>query len=74
MAAEFLVPYENAIDAIKELWSIRKSFSHLVQTSELRLIQPDNINMSPVNGRKIISFQFTMLRKPKEVFEVVHKL
>lgn len=56
---------------MNELYELREKFAHLVQVSEIRMVQADNMAMSPAKGRTCLGLHFTWYRKANEVLAVL---
>ena len=57
--SEYLLPREHAVDAIRALHGIARTFAHLVQTSEIRTVAADELWLSPATGRATVGIHFT---------------
>lgn len=57
--SEYLLPRGHAVDAIRALHGIARTFAHLVQTSEVRTVAADDLWLSPCQGRATVGIHFT---------------
>lgn len=72
---EFFVRYEDFTTVMDVLYSIRDSFLHLVQVTEVRMCAPDDIPMSPAKGSTAyIGIHFTWYRKHAQIVAALPKI
>jgi xylitol oxidase len=59
LQSEYLVPYDDAPMAFRALDGIRERIAPLVQISEIRTVEADDLWLSPVFERRSVAFHFT---------------
>jgi len=59
LQSEYLVPRQNAFEALQAIDQLRNSIAPLLQISEIRSIAADDLWMSPCFGRDCIAIHFT---------------
>jgi alditol oxidase len=59
LQSEYLVPRQQAFEALQVIDQLRGSIAPLLQISEIRSIAADNLWMSPCYGRDCIAIHFT---------------
>jgi xylitol oxidase len=60
LQAEYFVPFDVAVPAIKAIGSLRSEIARLIQITEIRSIAEDKLWMSPCYGRSSIAIHFTL--------------
>ena len=65
---EFFVKYSDLLSALDAIYSIRDSFRHLLQVTEIRMVKGDNLPLSPAKGNDdYVGIHFTWKRMYKEI-------
>ncbi len=59
LQSEYFVPFEDAYDALEEMFEMSDQISPHLLISEIRTIDEDNLWMSPAYGQPIVSIHFT---------------
>jgi xylitol oxidase len=59
LQTEYLVPRDNAVEAVLAIDAVRDQFAPLLQISEVRTIAADELWMSTAYGRASVAFHFT---------------
>jgi alditol oxidase len=60
LQAEYFVPMESAVEAIKAVATLRNDIGPFIQITEIRSIAADNLWMSPCYKRSSIAIHFTL--------------
>ena len=60
LQAEYFVPFERAVEAIKAVDSLRDKIGPLLFITEIRAIDKDDLWMSPCYGQRCITIHFTL--------------
>lgn len=66
--SEFFVRYEDMPSAVYAIYGIADKFRHLVQITEIRGIESDNIPLSPAKGQRVFGIHFTWKRDFEGVY------
>lgn len=74
LQAEFFVPYQHAVDAIKAVASLRDEIKPVLMITEIRAIAPDDFWMSPCYHQKSVAIHFTLKQKIEEVNALLPKI
>lgn len=60
LQAEYFVPYERAVEAIKAVDTLRAQIGPLLLITEIRAIDEDNLWMSPCYRQRSVTIHFTL--------------
>lgn len=60
LQAEYFVPHERAVEAIKAVDALRDEVGPLLFITEIRAINEDNLWMSPCYGQRSVTIHFTL--------------
>jgi len=60
LQAEYFVPYESAVEAIKAVDTLRAQIGPLLLITEIRAIDEDNLWMSPCYRQRSVTIHFTL--------------
>ncbi|MGW0805086.1 FAD-binding protein [Nonomuraea sp. NPDC002799] len=71
LQTELLLPRENAVKALRELYAIGDRIRPVLQISEVRSIAADDLWLSPFRGRDSVGIHFTWVRDVPAVLPVV---
>lgn len=66
--SEFFVEYQHLQDAVRDLYTYRDDFAHLVQITEIRAVEQDSIPLSPAQGAQVFGIHFTWVKDFDGVF------
>jgi len=71
LQSEYLLPRDQATDALRALGDIRDAIGGVLQVSEIRTIAADDMWVSPFYGRQTVALHFTWVKDPAKVTPVV---
>jgi xylitol oxidase len=71
LQSEYFVPRASAGAAFRALLELRRDLAPVVQVSEIRTIAPDDLWLSPAQGRDTVSFHFTWIADAARVLPMV---
>ena len=72
--SEFFVEYHDLPAALEDIYSIADEIRHLVQITEIRAVDQDDIPLSPAKGQKVVGIHFTWYRDFDGIFFAVQKV
>lgn len=71
LQSEYLLPRDQATDALRALGAIRDAIGSVLQVSEIRTVAADDLWVSPFYGRETVAFHFTWVKDAEAVTPVV---
>jgi xylitol oxidase len=74
LQSEYFVATEDAPEAAQALKELRRWFSPVLLSSEIRTIAADNCWLSPSHGRASVAFHFTWAPDPRAVAPVLARM
>jgi xylitol oxidase len=74
LQSEFFVPREHAAAAFAAIADLRDEIRPLIQVSELRVVAPDELWLSPYYRRPTVGIHFTWRRDPAGVAALVRQI
>jgi xylitol oxidase len=74
LQAEYFVPMESAVEAIKAVATLRNEIKPLIQITEIRTIAADDLWMSPCYKRAGVAIHFTLKQDTPGVMSLLPKI
>jgi xylitol oxidase len=74
LQAEYFVPRERAIDAIKSVQTLKDEIKPLLMITEIRTIAADKLWMSPCNNQDSVAIHFTLNQNTEGVLRLLPKI
>ncbi|MBA4057482.1 MAG: FAD-binding protein, partial [Marivirga sp.] len=74
LQAEFFVPRQNAVEAIKAVATLRDEIKPVLMITEIRTIDADNLWMSPCYHQPSVAIHFTLNPDPENVNKLLPKI
>jgi xylitol oxidase len=72
--SEFMIPLENAVEAIRSLTEIGDRLDRVLWVGEIRTIMPDQLAMSTAYNRQSVAVHFSWKKDPENVMPVVREV
>jgi xylitol oxidase len=74
LQAEYFVPMESAVEAIKAVAILRDEIKPLIQITEIRTIAADKLWMSPCFNQPCVAIHFTLKQNTQGVMSLLPKI
>ncbi|MFI8193582.1 D-arabinono-1,4-lactone oxidase [Streptomyces sp. NPDC085946] len=74
LQSEYLLPREDAVDALRAVDGVRETVASVLQTCEVRTVAADEQWLSPSHGRDSVALHFTWVEDTEAVLPVVRRL
>lgn len=74
LQAEYFVPAEHAVDAIRAVRSLKDEIKPVLMISEIRTIAADDFWLSPCYRQNSVAIHFTLYQKTAEVMKLLPKI
>jgi xylitol oxidase len=71
LQSEYLLPRQQATEAVRRLRSLAEVLAPLLQVSEVRTVAADDLWLSGAAGRDTVAFHFTWVRDEPAVMRVL---